>query len=82
MKLDRSTVERMRVALAPLDTDERREAYRRGEFPRADRVKDLDKRYRWDLWYMVPARWDLVPEDVDNAHIDTALRRIVPVIGE
>jgi hypothetical protein len=82
MKLDRDTLDRMRDAIAPLDTAERRQAYVSGDFPRADRVRDLDKRYRWDIYYAAGS-YRLLPEDdsIVDAHIDTALRRIVPSLN-
>ena len=82
MKLDRGTLDRMRDAIAPLDTAERRQAYLSGDFPRADRVRDLDKRYRWDIYYAAGG-YRLHPEDdsITDAHIDTGLRRVVPVLS-
>jgi hypothetical protein len=83
MKLDRDTLDRMRDAIAPLDTAERRQAYLSGEFPRADAVKDLDVRYRWDLFY-VAGGFRLLPDDrsdINSDHIDTGLRRVVPVLS-
>ena len=53
--------------------------YATRHFPRADKVKDLDKRFRWDLFYNSTTtvfRFDLY-EYLDDSHIDTALRRIV-----
>lgn len=85
MKVKAQELELLRGAIAPLDTPERRSAYASGNFARADRVRDLDKRYRWDLFY--DARrvvgfqvFDFVG-DYTNEQIDTALRRIVPVVG-
>lgn len=70
-------------AIVPLDTTVARDAYRTGDFPRADRVNDLDKRYRWDLfWHAYRTNHDvsaaLAAEDLSDAHIDTVLRSIVP----
>lgn len=63
--------------VAPLDTEERRERYRAGDFPRADAVQDLDRRYRWDLFWAAEA-WRLVADaGYSDAHTDTALRRMV-----
>ena len=62
--------------IAPLDTPERRARYIAGDFPRAAAVKDLDTRYRWDLFYAARP-YDLIPEGFTDARIDTALRRIV-----
>lgn len=74
MRVDTVTLEAMRAAIAPLDTPERRARYVARDFPRADMVRDIDARYRWDLFYA--AR--VFPEGLTDArHIDTALRRIV-----
>ena len=66
------------AAINPLDTLSRRLAYQAGNFPNADVVKDLNKRYRWDLLWA--ARYDVTPlyqEGCNDSHIDTALRCIV-----
>lgn len=60
--------------------------YSAGEFPRSDRCKDLNMRFRWDVFHHVSRTLREVPayaeelRDLDDAHIDTALRRIVPAI--
>lgn len=80
MRIDAAIVADMRAVIGPLDTDATRGAYRSGDFPRADAVKDLDKRYRWDLLYA--SRFDvcgrIYPTGANDTHIDTALRAIVP----
>lgn len=76
MKITPDALARMADAIAPHDTPERRARYLAGDFPRADAVRDLWKRYRWDLAYATRAYAGL-PDDVTDAHIDTALRRIV-----
>ena len=78
MKLRPHEVQALRGAIAPLDTAIRRSVYLSGEFPRADKVKDLDKRYRWDLFYEARrvAGFDAFA-DYTTDHIDTALRRVV-----
>ena len=87
MKLTVSQVEAMRERIAPLDTVERRQAYREGRFPRAEAVRDLDMRYRWDLYYAgrVSDVFDTGigggDEGLTSDHIDTGLRRIVPPLG-
>ena len=81
MRITTATTEAWKAAIAPLDTPEKRERYRTGDIPRADRVKDLNKRYRWDLAYA--ARLNLIAlYDVgcNDTHIDTALRSIVPAL--
>lgn len=88
MKLTPAQVEAMRERISPLDTDERRQAYREGRFPRAEAVKDLDMRYRWDLFHAARAvdvfHTGIGGEDegLTSDHIDTGLRRIVPALGE
>lgn len=88
MKVTENHVAVLSAAIAPLDTSERRAQYRAGKFPRAGAVKDLDKRYRWDLFWAafnVPnmdVRAILATGDYNDAHIDTALRTIVKPINE
>lgn len=68
--------EALREAIGGIDGEYWRDRYRKGEFPRADSVKDLDVRYRWDLFWAVKG-YQIVPRELREAHIDTALRRIV-----
>lgn len=72
----------LRPHIEQLDTPERRDRYRHGSFLNSDVVLDLNRRYRWDLWWAIPAkvRWDLIDEigaDTKDSHIDTALRALV-----
>ena len=66
-----------------LDTERVRQLYRDGQFPRADKVKDLDKRYRWDLLWAInnPMRrdfFDAVRElDANDSHIDSLLKAMI-----
>lgn len=83
MKMTSAHYDQLRVAIEPLDTAERRERYRTGEFPRADQVRDLNMRYRWDLLNEVSRRgWERTWAygEYNTDHIDTALRRIVPAL--
>lgn len=61
------------------------EQYKRREIPRGDKVKDINKRLRWDILdYSVKAAWicdNLYPYIADT-HIDNALKKIVPEIKE
>lgn len=85
-KIQGELLEQIRAAVAPLDTEEVRQAYRSGNYPRAALVADVNTRYRWDLFYAVwgkalPfAAFDAVPGGVKDAHIETALRSIVPAL--
>lgn len=70
-------------AIAPLDTETVRDTYRRRDIPRGAMVQDIDKRFRWDLLHAANRRpRDLIAALYDagcnDAHIDTALRSIVP----
>lgn len=77
MKVSSEHVTALRDAIAPLDTDFTRAAYRTGQFPRAELVKDLDMRYRWDLFYAVKGVQIVGAGRYMDAHIDTALRSII-----
>jgi len=53
--------------------------YRNGQYPRADKTKDLNQRFRWDLFWAVRHQFDVdLWSYLLDEHIDTALRRIVP----
>ena len=76
MKMQPEHVQVLRAAIQPLDTEERRELYR------AHPLSNM--RYRWDLLWAVSRS---LPDDfvcktlyayLDDTHIDTALRTIVP----
>lgn len=60
------------------------ERYEGGEFPLSERVKDLNTRFQFDLFYNV--RQDLPDSAKEelytmmDSHIQTALRKIVPTI--
>jgi hypothetical protein len=83
MKMPKELYERLEAAIAPLNTEHNRQMYREGKFPRAELVKDLDKRYRWDLFWAsqrndrVYYYVDVDGRSLNDTHIDTALRRIV-----
>jgi len=55
--------------------------YREGKFPRAERTRDVGMRLRWDLFWAIDAEWrqEWLKRigDVNDSHIDTALRKIV-----
>ena len=81
MKVDKQTLERWREAIAPLDTPELRARYIARDIPRAHTVKDIDVRYAHDLlWATVNNKGIALCEvwTMNDAHIATALRRIVP----
>lgn len=57
-------------------------AYETGNFPRSDKVKDLQKRFCWDLFYY--ARLERFSHDrfkgLNDEHLFTALRKICPKV--
>lgn len=76
------TLEALRNVIRPLDIERFRDNYRNGRFPRADKVKDLDTRYRWDLFWAAGGM-DVLRHlpNLKSAHIDTALRAVVPPLN-
>ena len=53
--------------------------YEWGNFPRSDKVKDLNKRYRWDVYhtaFRIYGKPSIFTE-YSNDHIDTVLRKII-----
>ena len=77
MRISPDNLAGLRAIVAPLDTAERRDYYRSGAVVA---VKSLDRRYRWDLYFgSGPERWAFT-DGLDDAHIDTALRAIVPAL--
>jgi len=70
-------------AIVPLDTRELRDRYRARDIPRGELVKDIDRRYRWDLFWMAVRAGNSLPDSTNgynDAHIDTALRHIVSAL--
>lgn len=82
MKVSTEHLTMLRESVAPLDTEATRTRYLSGDFPRADRVKNLDMRYRWDLaWASGVLMTDTIRDaSYKDAHIDTALRSIIPAL--
>ena len=89
MNLKMKPAERQKLAaqVLPMDIEPRRDHYRKGLHVNAAATQDLNKRYRWDLWWDVP--WNVREEILDtmtqqygeypkDAWIDSALRLIVP----
>ncbi len=80
MKVKPEHVAALRALIEPLDTEQVREAYRQGQYPRAALTKDVNRRYRWDLMWAAKAYDVVKDQDYNDAHIDTALKSIVPVL--
>lgn len=85
MKIPERTLRKLQDLIVPLDTRERRERYVAGDFFNADRVKDLNKRYRWDLYFeAIPSADDDLAAEMNqylDTHLDTALRRLIAPLG-
>jgi hypothetical protein len=85
MKMTKKHYETLRVMVAGLleqhpDTPIH---YSNGNFARANAVKDLNKRYRWDLFYYATSKDQPFRDELgylQDSHIDTALRNIVKPI--
>ena len=57
--------------------------YEAGEFSDADKVKDLQKRFCFDLWYgagMVKWTCDVIYPYANDDHLYTALKAVCPTI--
>ena len=84
MRIDTNTVARMAAVIEPLDTMARRHRYLDGDFTNSHNTQDPDRRYRWDLLWASGAYDILVDcrsgDTLNDEHIDTALRRIVPLL--
>lgn len=51
MKIPKTVAGRVAMYMRPLDTPERRARYLAGDFYKSAAVKDLNRRYRWDLFW-------------------------------
>jgi hypothetical protein len=83
MKASPELFARIKAWIEPHDTEATRQDYRDGEFPRSYTVKNLDERYRWDLFYGTEA-WHCIwlsDGQLNDDHIDTMLRKIVPPLN-
>ena len=84
MKITAQRLERWRAAITPLDTPELRAKYAARDIPRAHTVRDINRRYRFDLFGWALLRGEITSADahdgLNDAHRETALRRIIPDI--
>ncbi len=81
MKIQPEDLAVLRAHVGKFDRPEVREVYRNGGFPRSNAVKDLDKRYRWDIFWRISREHreftDTLWSYMNDDHMDTALRRCV-----
>lgn len=84
MRATAQQVEAIRQAVKALDTPELRAKYVARRIPRANTVRDISKRYRWDLYYLAISdgaiSYDTL-RDLNDSHVDTVLRAVVPVLS-
>ena len=63
-------------------------AYEAGDFPRAERVVDLQQRFRWDIFWILDrvSKGKLSDHffagDANSDHVDTLLRKCTPKITQ
>ncbi len=55
-------------------------SYEKGEFYNSDKVKDLNVRFRWDMYYASGVNQLVCQWDYNDNHIDTVLKKVLPVI--
>jgi len=81
MKMLAGHLAELKSLIGPLDTPELRARYIARDFPRADKTKNVDMRYRWDLLHAMPDSGSVCRKlymYLNDTHIDTALKAIVP----
>ena len=79
MKIEAQHYEHMRGAILSVFTQSKLDTLRQS-IKESGRFKDFDKRVRWDMLFLsLPAAWvcDNLYAYADDAHIDTALRKIL-----
>lgn len=88
MKITATHFEILRAAISALDTPENRQQYLDGKFSNSDKVRDLDTRYRFDLFHFAQlgGRFSTsymreLYHYLNDDHIATALGKIVPTLG-
>jgi hypothetical protein len=87
MKMAKETFEKIKAGIEPLLTADRIARYETGDFKTSEKTKDLNVRFRWDMFWLARSiarqsgdDWAPLLADLLDEHIDTALRRIVPPI--
>lgn len=53
--------------------------YETGNFPRSEKVKDLQTRFNFDLFYATQSN-QIVPPELMDDHLATALKHICPKV--
>ena len=84
LKIQAGHLQYLRDLIQPLDNTANREIYKAGKFVNADKVQDLYKRYRWDLFWQglrnsnnTDFLTKVLYSYLNDAHIDNALKYVV-----
>jgi hypothetical protein len=78
MKVSDKEVRSLGMAISPFDTQEIRKSYKEGKFARSATTLDLNKRFRWDLYWAAYDRgFRFTTEGLSDSNIDTALRKVI-----
>lgn len=86
MKIKPEHLQALRDAIIPIDTHERRQKYLDNQFSYADRCKDRELRFRWDLLKDAGIKigdgkgMSGLPlySYLNDVHINTALKSFIP----
>jgi len=82
MKMSKGLFEKLKKSLENVDYNGLLPKYEVGNFVRSEHVKDLRTRYCWDMLHMTnwfnDYYWEIKDEGLHDAHIYTALRKILP----
>lgn len=84
LKMKPAHVQYLRDTVLPYDSPQKRALYKAGKFDNADKTKDVNMRYRWDLlWLGIRNNGntgflnEVLYSYLDDSHIDSALKYIV-----
>ena len=87
LKIQAGHLQYLKDLVLPLDNTANREIYKAGKFANADKVTDLYKRYRWDLFWLALRNSNntdfltkVLYSYLNDEHIDSALKYVVKPI--
>ena len=68
--------------ITALNTEQNRQAYRNGKFHNADKVKDINTRFRFDVLYAIPSSvkndfYSQAYKIGNDSHINSLLRSLI-----
>lgn len=84
LKIQAGHLQYLKDLVLPCDSPQKREQYKVGNFANADKVQDLYKRYRWDLFWQglrnsnnTDFLTKVLYSYLNDEHIDSALKYVV-----